>query len=119
MAITILATRNTLATAYGTNAPYGSMFISSGPGTTGAATNEVTGGSPAFARKALTWGAPSASAIVGTATFDIPSGTTVTFFGVCASATLTTADVKDAVAVTSQVFSSQGTYAVTATYTQS
>lgn len=118
MAITILAQRNAMATAYGVAAPYGSLFTSTGPGTSGSATNEVTGGSPAFARKAMSWGAASASAIVGTPTFDVPSGTTVTFFGVCVSVTLTTADVRDAVAVTSQAFASQGTYAVTATFTQ-
>ena len=49
----------------------------------------------------------------------MPSGTTVTFFGVTASATAGTADVRDKVAVTSQAFASQGTYQVTATYTQS
>lgn len=120
MAITILAQRNAMATAYGVAAPNGSMFTSTGPGTTGAATNEVTGGSPAFARKALSWGAASSSAITSAATaFDIPSGTTPTFFGVTVGAVLTTGDVRDAVAITSQVFSSQGTYTVTATYTQS
>lgn len=118
MTISILAQRNAMATAYGVAAPYGDLFTSTGPGTTGAATNEVTGGSPAFARKPLSWGAPSASVITGTATFDVGSGITVTTFGVTVSSTLTTADVRDAVTVTSQTFASQGTYAVTATYTQ-
>lgn len=120
MAISILAQRNAMATAYGVAAPNGSLFTSTGPGTTGAATNEVTGGSPAFARKALTWGGVSASAITGAAVpYDIPSGTTVTTFGVCVSTTLTTADVRDSVAITSQAFASQGTYTITPTYTQS
>lgn len=46
------------------------------PPTTG---NEVTGGSPAYARQAITWAAASgrARAISGTETFDIPAGTTV------------------------------------------
>lgn len=119
MAIAILAERNSLATKYGTDAPDGTLF-SADPGTSGAATNELTGGSPAFARKAMSWGGVSASAIVSTAaTFDVASGSTVAYFGVCASTTLTTADIKDKVAVTSQAFSSQGTYQVTATYTQS
>lgn len=120
MAITILAQRNALASAYGTAAPYGALFSSTGPGTTGAATNEITGGSPAYARKALSWGAASASAITSAATsFDVASGTTVTYFGVTVSATATTADVRDASTVTSQAFSSQGTYTITATFTQS
>jgi hypothetical protein len=120
MAISILAQRNAMATAYGVAAPNGSMFTSTGPGTTGSATNECTGGAPAFARKALSWGAAAASAVVSALTpFDIASATTVTFFGVTVSAVLTTADVRDALAVTNQTFASQGVYSVTATYTQS
>lgn len=118
MPIAILATRNSMASQYGTLAPYGTLFTAD-PGTSGTVTGEVTGGSPAFARKAMGWSAPSASAISGAPVFDVPSGTTVTFFGVCASVTLGTADLKDKVAVTSQGFSSQGTYTVNATYTQS
>lgn len=118
MAIAILAQRNALATAYGTNAPNGALFTAD-PGTSGSATGEVTGGSPAYARKSMGWGAASASAITGAPVFDVPSGTTVTYFGVTVSATAGTADVRDKVAVTSQAFASQGTYTVTATYTQS
>ena len=119
MSVLVLAQRNALAQAYGVAAPYGSLFTSTGPGSTGAATNECTGGSPAFARKALSWAAPSASAIVGTATFDVAAGTTLTYAGVTVSATLATADVRDAVAITNQTMASQGTYAATMTYTQS
>ena len=119
MAISILAQRNAVATAYGVAAPYGSLFTSTGPGTTGTATNECTGGAPAFARVALSWGAAAASVITGTGTFNIASGTTVTFGGVVVSSVLTTADVRDAVAVTNQAYASQGTYAATMTYTQS
>lgn len=118
MAIATLAQRNALASAYGTAAPYGALFTAD-PGTSGAATGEVTGGSPGYARKALSWGAASASAISGSATFDVPSGTTVAYFGVTASSTAATADVRDRVAVASQAFASQGTYAASATYTQS
>lgn len=119
MAITILAQRNAMATAYGVAAPYGCLFTSTGPGTSGSATNEVTGGSPAYARKAISWGAPSASVVTGTPTFDVPSGTTVTYAGVAVSSTAGTADVRDAGVITSQAFASQGTFAVTYTYTQS
>lgn len=118
MAIAVLAQRNALATAYGVAAPNGDLFTAD-PGTTGTVTGEVTGGSPAFARKALSWGAAAASAVVGTATFDIGAGTTLTFAGVVVSLVLTTADLRDRVAVTSQNFASQGTYAATFTYTQS
>lgn len=116
MSIQILAQRNAMATAYGVAAPYGALFTSTGPGTTGAATNEVSGGS--YARVAMSWGAPSASVITGTPTINVPASTTVTTFGVCVSGTATTADVRDSVTITSQTFASAGTLAVTATYTQ-
>ena len=120
MAIATLAQRNALATAYGAAAPYLALFGSTGPGTTGAATNEISGGSPAYTRKAANWGAASASAITSAAgAHDVPAAATVTYVGVTVSATPTTADVRDAAAVTSQGFSSQGTYTATATYTQS
>jgi hypothetical protein len=119
MAISILAQRNAMATAYGAAAPNGDLFTGAGPGTSGTATNEVTGGAPAFARKSMAWGAAAASVITsGAVSFDVGSAVTVTFFGVTVTATLTTADVRDAVAVTNQAFASQGTYVVTATYTQ-
>lgn len=118
MAIATLAQRNALATAYASAAPDGALFTAD-PGTSGSATGEVTGGSPAYARKSCGWGAASASAVSGSATFDVPSGTTVTFFGVTASATAGTADVRDRVSITSQAFASQGTYTITPTYTQS
>lgn len=124
MAISILAQRNALASRYATEAPNGCLFTAD-PGTTGATTSTevTTTGSPAYARKAIggNWASAtaSASAVTGTATFDVPSGTTVTHAGVAVSATRGTADLRDSVAITSQAFSSQGTYAVTFTYTQS
>ena len=117
MAIRTLLQRNALATAYGSAAPFGTVFTAD-PGATGTATGEATGGAPAYARKAITWGAAAASVITGAPVFDIASGTTVTFAGVTVSSVLATADVRDAVAVTSQSFASQGTYSVTFTYTQ-
>lgn len=122
MAIQILAQRNALAQTYASQAPNGALFTSD-PGTTGSTTTEVTTtGSPAYARKTLTgaWATPTASgsAITGSATFDVPSGTTVTHAGVTVGATRGTADLRDYAAVTSQAFASQGTYQVTYTYTQ-
>ena len=111
--------KTTLATSYKTAAAYGALF-SADPGTTGAATNEITGGSPAYARVASSWGTVTAG-VVSTSgmAFNVASGTTVAYFGVTTSGTAATADVQDSVAVTSQAFASQGTYTVTATYTQS
>ena len=116
MAIRNVTQRNALATAYGTAAPYGALFTAD-PGTADAATGEVTGGSPAYARKTLGWSAAAASAVTGTATFDVPAGTNVTYFGVATSAT--GANIRDSVTIGPQTFSSQGTYTVTPTYTQS
>src|SRR6476659_5613245 len=50
--------------------------------------HEVAGGSPAYARKAVTWGAPSAGAMDTSAThqFDVPAGTTVTHWGLWSAA---------------------------------
>lgn len=118
MAIATVTERNSLVTKYITDAPFGDLFTAD-PGTSGTVTGEVTGGSPAYARKNMTWGAAASSASTSAATvFDIPTGTTLTFFGVCVAAPLTIADLRDKVAVTSQAFASQGTYTVTATYTQ-
>lgn len=116
MPVAILAQRNALATAYGAAAPFGTLFTAD-PGTSGSVVGECTGGAPAFARKAMAWGAAAASAIVGAPVFDVGSGTTVLFFGVAVAGVLGVSDLRDKSPVTSQGFSSQGTYTVTATFT--
>lgn len=111
--------KTTLATAYKGAAVYGALF-SSDPGTTGTVTGEITGGAPAYARVSASWGTVTNGVVsTGGMAFNVASGTTVTYFGVTTSGTATTADLQDSVAVTSQAFASQGTYTVTATYTQS
>lgn len=118
MSIRVMAEKDSLANKYAADAPYGTIHTSD-PGTGGNATGEVSGGSPAYARKAISWSTASGTGVVtGAPTFDVPSGTTVTYAGVAASSTATTNDLKDSVAVTSQAFASQGTYQVTYTYTQ-
>lgn len=118
MAIATAVQRTALAQAYVNAAPFGALFTAD-PGTSGTVVGEVTGGAPAYARKNMTWGTAAASVSTSAATaFDVPASTTVTFFGVCAAGTAGTSDLKDKVAVTSQNFASQGTYTVTATYTQ-
>lgn len=54
-------------------------FLSLHTGFPPAGGNEVTGGSPAYARKSFTWSAASAGAksISAAQTFDVPAGTTV------------------------------------------
>lgn len=69
-----------VATASATNPDFGSLHTAYS--TTG--TNEVTGGSPAYARKALTWAAPSGGAVALAATFpvwDVPAATTIGWWG--------------------------------------
>lgn len=80
------------------------------PGTTGA--NEASGGAPAYARKALVWGASSGGVATATeVTFDVPAGT-YTHFGVWDAVTAGNFRGGNALQ-TSQVVSSQGQVKVT------
>jgi hypothetical protein len=55
-------------------------------------TNELTGGSPAYARKAITWSAASAGSKASSSApvFDIPAGTTVAYVGLWSAVTVGT-----------------------------
>jgi hypothetical protein len=82
------------------------------PGDTGA--NEVSGGSPAYARKAIAFNAASGGTMddsTNGAVFDIRASTTVTHIGFWSASTagtfLASADVTD------ETFAAQGTYTVT------
>lgn len=57
------------------------------PGTSGS--SEVAGGSPAYTREAVTWGAPSAGSMsaTGALEFDVPAGTTVAWAGFWSAST--------------------------------
>lgn len=103
---------NSIATKYGTDAVYLSLHTAD-PGTTG--TSEVTGGSPAYARKAITWGSPTSGVITGTVTFDVPAATTVAWVGVFSAVSggtfLDKSDIAD------QTFASQGQFQINATAT--
>lgn len=57
------------------------------PGTTGA--NELTGGSPAYARKAVSWDAAAGGsrAISAGVQFDVPASTTVRYIGMWSAST--------------------------------
>lgn len=114
MAIATTVEKNSLATQYGSDSLYAALFTAD-PGTTGTVVGEVTGGSPAYARKAITWSTASGGVVNGTVTFDVPTGTTLTYAGVCSG--LTGSNLLDRVLVTSQSFVAQGTYALTLTFT--
>lgn len=113
MPIQTATQKNNLATAYGNAATHAALYTTVPGGTAG---TEVSGGSPAYARKPISWGAPSNGVITGTVTFDVPAGTTVAGAGVHTA--LTAGTYLDGGSVTSQNFASQGTYTLTLTYTQ-
>jgi hypothetical protein len=77
--------------------------------------SEVTGGSPAYARKSITWNAASGGSMTASnqPVFDVPASTTVThvgFFSAVSSGTyFGMADVTD------EAFGAQGTYTLTST----
>lgn len=78
--------RNSAVNGLASSATYISLHTAD-PGTTGA--SEVTGGSPAYARKAATWGtAASGTRTLSTpVVFDVPAGVTITHFGLWSAAT--------------------------------
>jgi hypothetical protein len=114
MAIATAKQREATAAGYVATALYASLHTAD-PGTTGA--NEVTGGSPAYARKAITWnaGVEDGSYTSNEITFDVPPGT-LTHVGIWSAVTAGDYLDKGAINVT---FSSQGVYKITLTYNQS
>ena len=75
---------------------------------------EITGGSPAYARKAITWAAASSGEMAANGTlpvFDVPAGTTVNkvifMSAITAGTKYAEADITD------EVFTNQGTYTLT------
>lgn len=88
---------------------------SSNPGGTGTA--ELTGGSPAYARQALTWDAAASKvgAVTGgnLPTFDIPAGATAAYMGFWSAVSGGTWRGSKSLAQ-SETYTGQGTLAVTA-----
>lgn len=115
MAIQTAGLRTTMATNYGTATPWMALSQTAPSGVAG---TEVSGGAPAYARNASTWGTATNSAITATpAAFNVPSGQSVQ--GVEFFSASTAGTYLDGTTVTTQAFASQGTYTVTATFTQS
>ncbi|GAA4059852.1 phage tail fiber protein [Actinomadura miaoliensis] len=79
------AAKNLMLDELGSVAVFASLHTAD-PGTTGAA--EVSGGSPAYARKAITWNAAAGGNLDSSnaPVFDVPGGTTVTHFGLWSAA---------------------------------
>ena len=82
------------------------------PGAADTATAELTGGSPAYARKAIAWNAASGGAIDDSTApvFDVAAGSTVAYISGWNTAGTSRYFKK---AVTNEVFGAQGTYQIT------
>ena len=116
MAIQTATMKNITVLSGYTNTTNGAKFAAVYTTAPGASQGtEPSGGSPAYARKAITWGAPSGGVSTATVTFDIPTGTTIVGAGVHDAVTAGT--YLDGASVTSQAFASQGTYQLTLTFT--
>jgi hypothetical protein len=102
--------KNALLDGFVAGAGYASLHTSD-PGTNGTA--EVTGGSPAYARKAITWGSPASGEVTSAAgiTFDVPGTTTISYLGYWTAATSGTFLGSRALD-TPQTFATQGTYTI-------
>lgn len=114
MTIATATMKEALAATYASNALFVSLHTAD-PGATGA--NEVVGGTPAYARKALTWtnGAADGTTTAATVTFDVPA-TTVTYVGIWSDAVGGT--FLDKAQIPSTTYSTQSTHDVDLAYVQ-
>jgi hypothetical protein len=105
------AGKNVALDALGVAADFASLHTAT-PNASGS--NEVSGGSPAYARKALTWAAASGGSMAtsNTPVFDVPAGTTVAFVGLWSAGSGGT--FYGYFDVTDEVFAGQGSYSLTA-----
>ena len=106
--------KNYMLDQIGTVSTYMSLHDAD-PGTAGT-TAELSGGSPAYARKAITWAAASGGtkAISGTITFDVPAARGATHVGLWSAVTGGTFYGSDALSAPEASYSSQGQYVVNA-----
>jgi hypothetical protein len=101
MAIAVATTRQALADAYKNLGAYFGCTTGN-PGTSSTPANEASGGSPAYARKAITWvsGTGGALSVSAPAVCDVPAGT-FTHIIFCSGASganqLDNADVADVI----------------------
>lgn len=101
--------KNLALNGFAGGAVYASLHTAD-PGTTG--TSEVTGGSPAYARKSVSWAAASAGALTTNAqiVFDVPASTTIKYVGFWSASTSGT--FYGHVTITNETFAGQGTYTI-------
>lgn len=115
MAIATSYGKNALAAHYGTLASHGAVYTAF-PSGVGSAGTEPTGGTPAYARKPLTWSAAVDGVMTASAVFDIPAGTTLV--GVGLHTALTAGNYVDGKTDTSTFFALQDTVTVNFSYSQ-
>jgi hypothetical protein len=96
-------------TAIGTGVSSYISLHSADPGTTGA--SEISGGS--YARVSVTWGSASAGSMANTntLTINVPSSTTVAYFGLWSASSSGTYQCGGALS-SSQTFNTAGTYSI-------
>jgi len=84
------------------------------PGTTGA--SEVSGGSPAYARVAVTWNAAASGSVTNSSalTINAPASTTFTHFGIWSASTAGTYYIGGALGTSITTGTSQGTITIAA-----
>lgn len=102
--------KNLMLDAWGAVAVFASLHTGD-PGDNGA--NEVSGGSPAYVRKAITWNAADAGAMddSNAPAFDVPASTTISWVGFWSAESGGT--FYGSANVTDEVFAAQGTYTLT------
>jgi hypothetical protein len=105
------AAKNSMLDNFGTLATFASLHTAD-PGTSG--TSELTGGSPAYARKAITWASASTASKASSAqvVFDVPAAT-ISYLGYWSAASAGTFYGSRPLD-TNQTFATQGTYTVAA-----
>jgi len=103
------AGKNLALNGFAGGAVYASLH-NGNPSTTGA--NEITGGSPAYARKSVSWAAAASGALTTNAqiVFDVPAGTTIQYVGFWSLASGGT--FYGHVTITNETFAGQGTYTI-------
>lgn len=108
--------KNAMLDQLGTLVGYVSLHTAD-PGATG--TSEVTGGSPAYARKAVTWAsaATHSKSSNNTQVFDVPASTTITHLGYWSASSGGTFYGSRPLD-TNQTFATQGTYTVASGITE-
>lgn len=109
------AAKNAMLNALGRNVAFqvAQLYASlhdGDPADTGA--NEISGGSPAYARKAINFNAAASGSMdsSNSPVFDVPAGKTVKYIGFWDAASSGT--YYGSVAVTNEAFAGQGTYTV-------